>query len=90
MFGISITYSYDGVVPPSPEVLGQEVLRVADRVELAVEHHWVSTGAGRCHVVLFLRGAQVAEAAAACLAFAGAFGSSNFGFRFLGCTPISP
>jgi hypothetical protein len=89
VFGMRITYSHDGAVPPSPEVLRQGVVRIADRVELAVEHIWVSTGAGRCHVVLFLRGAQAAETLAACLAFAGAFGVSNSGFRLLGCVPMS-
>jgi hypothetical protein len=89
VFAVRITYSCDNAVPPSPEVLRQGVVHVADRVELAVEHVWVSTDTGRCHVVLFLRGIQAAETLAACLAFAGELGVSNAGFRLLHCAPVS-
>jgi hypothetical protein len=88
VFGVRITYAHDSVVPPSPEVLRQGVVRVADRVALAVEHVWVSTDTGRCHVVLFLPGVRAADALAACLAFAGELGVCNTGFRLLCCVPV--
>lgn len=90
MLGIRITYSHDSTVPPSPEVLRQGVRRVTDRTGLAIEHVWVGADAGRCHVVLFLRGTEVIEAVAACRALARTLEEGTFGIRFLGCAPVLP
>jgi hypothetical protein len=90
VLGIRITYTHNGAVPPSPEVLRQGVLGVTDRTGLAVEHLWVGADDGRCHVVLFLRDTEVDAALATCRALARTIEECTAGIRFLGCAPVLP